>query len=1102
MSITCPNCNAEIASGKRFCGDCGAALLQRCQACGNENPATKNFCETCGTRLEATLPAPRTVRRAGRNAPVQGERRHLTVLFSDLVNSTQISRGMDPEEWRELVADYQTTVGFEVVRFGGYVAQFFGDGIMAYFGWPEAHDNDAERATRASLAILNAIEQRNVAVSSRLQKFAVRLGVHSGQVVIIERDGNNAEVFGDVPNIASRVQSAAEPDTVFITADTHRLVSGMFVVEEGAPQLLKGIDQPQQLYRVVQPSAARGRLRAAAAIHGLTSFVGREDELQALASRWDSACGGDGQMVLISGEAGIGKSRLLEELRGHVAETPHTWIECACVPYYQNTPFYPLAEMLAQAFNWQPGQPEAYKVAQLENSVEAFGLRATHAVPLLASLLNLPLPAKYQPVPNPPDEQRRRLMTILVDWLIAGSRSQPLVFAVEDLHWADPSTLDLIQLAAERCTATRCFIVCTARPEFRLTWPMQGHHTQLTLNRLSARNVRHMLAEITGHFVLPDETVTAMVERTGGVPLFVEELTRAVLENSPKPDAREIPGTLADSLMARLDRLGTAREFAQIAAVIGREFSYELLRALTPVPESELRLALTKLTEVELIFADGTPPEANYTFKHALIQEAAYEALLKSRRRELHRRVAQILIEQFPAVAESRPEVLARHWSDAGEAVPAIDAWRKAGNAARARSAFKEAERSFRNALTLIRALPESAERDDLELKLASAFAGALQVTMGHSARATVEASARIRALAEKRGNLDELVPQLNGAFAAALVSGDLHTASDLANQILDLARRNESPVSLGYAHMDQVLVRYYLGDLAGAEQHFLDGVPFFDAPSFRRFPAGVVSAYNHAALNAWTMGRADLALPRIEAALATARSNVSPYDLAYANFVAGWLYCCMLGQPATGVQLAAQAVALCDDNGFPHFGGLARVALGYATARHNNPEEGVTIIQTGLRRLAEIDSHLGTTHYLTLLADAQILAASFAEALDTIEECLQTNPAELTYRPETLRLRGELRVREGRCAMAEEDLVEAIKQAGEIGAKAWQLRAATSLAQLLAASGEQAAARARLEPVCASFNSGYVTRDLDEARTLLASLSSSTTLQSSKKRG
>lgn len=1087
MSIRCSNCNAETSDGKRFCGDCGAALRRRCAACGGENPATQPVCENCGADLALVRTASRAVvSRPGRAAAVQGERRHLTVLFADLVNSTQIARGLDPEEWREVVADYQTTVGFEVVRFGGYVAQFFGDGIMAYFGWPEAHDNDAERATRASLAILHAIEQRNRAPSGRHKlAFAVRLGIHSGQVVIIERDDKNAEIFGDVPNVASRAQTAAEPNTACITADTHRLVSGMFVVEERTPQVLKGIDQPQQLYRVVQPSAARGRLRAAAATRGLTSFVGREDELRILARRWDSARHGEGQLVLISGEAGIGKSRLLDELRTRLAGTPHTWIECTCIPYFQNTPFYPIAEMLEQAFSWEAGQPAGHKLAQLEHSLEAFGLQSAQAVPLLAPLLNLPLPDKYPPLATAPDQQRRRLLTILVEWAIAGSRSQPLVLAVEDLHWADPSTLELIQLAAERCAGTCCFIVCTARPEFRPPWPMQAHHTQLTLNRLNARNVRHMLTEITGNFVLPDDTIAAMIERTGGVPLFVEELTRAVLEKSRKPDAREIPGTLADSLMARLDRLGTAREFAQIAAVIGREFSYELLRALVAVPESELRLALTKLTEVELLYVRGTPPDATYTFKHALIQEAAYEALLKSRRRELHRRVAQTLVRQFPAIAESRPEVLARHWADAGEAAPAIAAWRQAGHAARARCAFKESERSYREALALVTSMPESAARDDLELKVASAFAGALQVTMGHSAPATVEASTRIRTLAEKSGKLDQLVPQLNGAFAAALVSGDLSDASGLADQILDFARRKENPVSLGFAHMDQVLVRYYRGDLLGAEEHFMAGAPFFATPSFQRFPAGFVSAFNHAGLNAWTIGRADLAEQRVAAALATARANKNPYDLAYAYFVAGWLHC-LLGQPEQSEPLAAQAVALCDEHGFPHFGGLARVALGHATARLGRPRDGVSIIRAGLQRLAAIGSRLGTTHYLTLLADAQVVAETFAEALDTIEECLQTNAAELTYRPETLRLRGELRLRNGQSEMAEADFSESIRLAQAIGAKAWQLRSTISLARLLAARGDQAHARERLAPLCASFTAGRATRDLAEAHGLL----------------
>jgi class 3 adenylate cyclase/tetratricopeptide (TPR) repeat protein len=1061
LRLRCVRCGADIAAGKKFCGDCGALLA--------ETPTVLTEPEQVA-QLEET----------------EGERRHLTVLFSDLVNSTGITGRLDPEEWREIAESYQKSVSDAVARFGGHVAQYLGDGVLAYFGWPEAHDNDAERATRAGLAILGVVAERNHALLNRYGvNLATRVGIHTGEVVIGENAGKGANIFGEVPNIASRVQTAAEPGTVFVTSDAHRLVSGMFIVEDRGAQTLKGVQRPVRLYRVVQPTGARGRLGAVAAARGLTPFVGREDELRLLASRWELARSGEGQVALIVGEAGIGKSRLAQQSRELIAGTPHTWVECDGSPYFQNTPFYPISQMLQQGFGWRAGQSAEEKLAGLERNLELAGVRLPEAVPLLTPLLNLPLQEKYPPLLMPPEQQRRRLLATLVAWVIGTARSQPVVIAIEDLQWVDPSTLELIQLLGEQGATSRLLLIYTARPEFRVPWPMRSHHTQLTLNRLSARDVREMVARVSAHISLSDETVAAVVERTGGVPLFVEELTRVVLENSGRLLLREIPVTLQDLLTARLDRLGAAKEIAQIAAVIGREFSYELLRALARVPERDLQTALAKLADAELLYVRGIAPEATYTFKHALIQDAAYEALLKSRRRQLHRRVAQALVDHFPATAEAQPEVLARHWTDAGDASLAIAAWRRAGDAARARCAFKEAEEIYRQALALLSTQTESPDRDAVELKLVSAFAGALQVTKGYAVQETVNAIARVRALAEKSGQLAHLVPQMNGAFAAAIVSGDLAGASAIADQMLELARREGGAVSLGYAHMDQVNVRYYRGDLIGAEDHFERGSPYFAAPAFQRFPAAAATAFNLASLNAWTIGRSATALERNHQAFLAARANNSAYNLAYAQFIAAWLHC-LLGEPEKAETFAAEAVAICDERGFPHFGALGRTGLGMAIAQRGRAHEGVQLIRTALATLAEIRAPLGMTQYLTLLAEAQALDGETVDALNTIEQCLQSNSEELAYRPETLRLRGQLRLKEGQIELAVADFREAIAIARKCGAKAWELRAAMSLVRTLAPGNARTAARDLLATLHASFTEGLATKDLVDAKALL----------------
>jgi predicted ATPase len=491
---------------------------------------------------------------------------------------------------------------------------------MALFGWPQAHENDAERAARAGLAILDAITKLNDQPGHA--KLSVRVGIDSGPVVMGHGAGSEVDVFGDTSNIASRVEGEAAPGTVAISGATHRLLSGMFVVEDLGEQELKGIDQPVQLYRVIRPSGARGRFEAATAAGGLTPFVGREDELRTLTSRWQRALDGDGQVALIIGEAGMGKSRLVQRFREQIADTPHTWIGAGAGAFFQNTPFYPVVEMLRQFVG---DTPVDQQLAQLESRLELAGLKPADAIPLIAPLLNLPLSDKYPPSTLSPEQQRRCLLATLVEWVLGSARAQPLVIATEDLHWVDPSTLELIQLLVEQGATARLLLLYTARPEFHAPWPMRTHHTQITLNRLTSSNVRTMVTQVAAKIALSDETIATVVERTGGVPLFVEELTRAVLESGDlKLTEREIPATLHDSLMSRLDRLGPAKEVIQVGAVIGSEFSYELLHAVHPIAGADLQRALHTLTDAELLYVRGIAPDATYQFKHALICEAAY----------------------------------------------------------------------------------------------------------------------------------------------------------------------------------------------------------------------------------------------------------------------------------------------------------------------------------------------------------------------------------------------------------------------------------------------------------------------------------------------
>ena len=1050
----------------------------RCPTCNTENPGSGKFCSECGARLVAPADAP---------APeMPGERRHLTVMFCDLVGSTEISSRLDPEEWRELVSDYHRLAAKAIARFGGHLAKYLGDGVMAYFGWPEAHDNDAERAALAGLAIIDATRVLNTEGAAKRPNLSVRIGIDTGIVVVGHGGGSASEVFGDTPNIAARVQSAAEPDTVLVTPAVHRLISGLFVVEARGAHQLKGIAQPVELYRVVRVSGARGRFAASAA-RGLTPLVGRAEETGLLWKRWERAKEGEGQFVFIAGEAGIGKSRLLHHFRERVAHTPHTWNECAGVSHFQNTPFYPIADMLERAFA-QRGETPHEKLTRLEGDLEDVGLPLGEAVPLIAPMAGIKMGGKYEVSKLSPQKQRERLLATLTEWLLGVAREQPLVMAVEDLHWFDASTLELIQLLAEQSATNPVLLICTARPEFRAPWEPLTHHTHVALERLAAEHVRELVNQVVASSALSREAIEHVIERTGGVPLFVEELTRAVVESGDAaPSEHAIPATLHDSLMSRLDRLGGAKEIAQVASVIGREFSYGLLRHVSQAPDDHLHAALAKLAEADLIHTRGQPPDATYGFRHALIQDAAYEALLKSRRRELHRQVAQVMTDRFPALAELQPEVLARHWTSAAEAEPAIAAWRKAGDAAFARYACKETEVSYRHALDLIGTLPESRERDTRELELLNRFVPLLQLTRGWGAPEAAEAVERAHALAEKTDNLPQLLLQAVGSFVGVLSRGDLAGATALASQVFDLAQREGSPSVLGLGRVIKLSACYMRGDLLEAEQHYLAGESLFKTAG-ERFPSTIGSGFGFGGHVAWLLGHADIARDRIRRAVEDARAIASPFEIAYAQHIAAMLRL-FLREYADAKIAAAESIALSEEHGFQQYAAGSRVFLGLAEAALGRPREAMPVVNAGMQGLHESGAEIMMTLYLCWVAIAQSLVGNLSEAIATMERALQVNPAEKAWIPDVLRMRGEIRRRLGQGDEAEHDFREAMDLAKQISAKAWELRAAISLARAIRKRGDIAQARGVLAPLYASFTEGFDTPDLKDAKSLLDEL-------------
>ena len=1140
--MRCSNCGSDNPEALKFCNQCGAPFRVRCGKCAFDNAPGARFCGECGASLFADKPTHPVTTQPDSQDSFQtrsysqiGERRHLTVLFCDMVGSTELAARLDPEEYQQTLAAYHRAAAEAISRFGGQVAKYLGDGVIAYFGYPAAHDNDAERAVRAGIAMLEAISglnQQGAANSGQSCpiELSLRIGIDSGAVVVGAGAGAEVDIFGEAPNIAARVQAAAAPDTVFITAATHRLVSGLFVVEDCGAHSLKGIEQPVQLYRVVGTAGVRGRLAAAAALHGLTPFVGREDEMRMLTSRWQRVLDGEGQVVLVVGEAGIGKSRLVHRFRELIANRPHTAVEAAAAPFYQNTPFYPVADLLRQLV-WKqsfdrlndyllelqnksqgsdansqnppardPSRITSHassesadaRLVELQSGLARAGLSPAEAMPLIAPLLHVPLSATYTSSSLSPEEQRRRLLATLIEWLLGAARTQPLLLVIEDLHWADPSTLELMQLLFEQGAAARLLLLCTARPEFHPEWPLRVHHTQITLNRLSAQNVREMIGQVAARSALARETLDAVVERTSGVPLFVEELTRAVLESgNGTVVAREIPVTLHDSLMARLDRLGSAKEVLQVGSVIGGEFSYELLHAVHPVGDLDLQRELRRLTDADLLYVRGLPPDATYQFKHALIRDAAYEALLKSRRKELHRLVARTVDEKFGDIKEGRPEVLARHWTEAGEVEPAISEWCRAGATAEARSAFLEALASYHEALALLNLLPESPERDVRELALRRAVLHVLHGAKGAAAPETIDATAHTMALAQKTGHLTQLADVMITRGFTLVDAGDISSASTLADEALALAVNMSDPATLKRARVLQLRVCYYRGDLARLEKHFAEGRYLFEQPGLGEHPsADALVAFGTAALSAWYLGRADTARQRL--ALMRGRVNKNSYfDTAFVEMWTAVVHT-LLREYERAAPFGERALELAERFQFPIFLLNSRVYLGHALAQLGRTSDGVALIRRGIEdTLKNKNPTAGLAGYYVYLAAAQHQAGAIEDALESIEQSLQVHPDVLIARPEALRVRGELRAKKGKAESAKADFRDSIALARSMGAKILELRSTMSLARLLEQQRRRVEARSMLAQIYNWFTEGFDTRDLRDAQTLLDKLSS-----------
>jgi class 3 adenylate cyclase len=1033
-------------------------------------------------------------------ASEDAERRQLTVMFCDLVGSTPLSTRFDPEDLRELIGVYHRAVAGTVARFAGFVAKYMGDGVLVYFGYPEAHEDDAERAVRAGLAVIDAVSR--LATPEALN---VRLAIASGLVVVGDLIGTGAAqergVVGETPNLASRLQALAQPGTLVIADSTRRQIGALFEIEDLGLRALAGFAGPQRAWRIMGESGVLSRFEALRS--EATPLVGRNDELDLLLKCWQQAKAGEGRVVLVSGEPGIGKSRLSAALSQRIQADPHIRLSYFCSPHYQNTSLYPVIAQLERAAGFARDDTVEEKLGKL-TALLARGARDGNELALLAELLSLPNSVADLNLSS--QRKREMLFEAELHQLEALSQRRPVLVVFEDAHWIDPTSHEFLDLTFDRVSRLPVLFLVTFRPEFQHSWGGQPHVTLLALNQLGGRDSAVLVEELAGSAGLSREIVNEIVERADGVPLFVEELTKAVVESGDREDRVAavlaaslvpeitIPATLHASLIARLDRLGPiAKEIGQIGAVLGREFGYELMLRVAQRPDLELRAGLDRLSEAALLFCRGEPPYTSYLFKHALVQDAAYGTLLRARRQELHARVAEALERHFADHVERQPELLAHHLTAAGNSERAVDQWLKAGQHAAARLAHFEAIRHFERGLVTLAALPESQIRDRREIELQLARGLSLFTAKGFESHEAPQAYARARELAERNEDASQLFVAVYGLWQAHIGSGTLVGANILSNRLLQLTSGAIDDGLRLQAHHTAWTTCLFAGEPRAAREHCEAGCRLYNPEqhlAHRRLygghDPGVCARYMSAQVH-WLLGYPDKALAIGSEALALAEHVAHPLSLEFVLVFNAMLHVDR-GEPELALHRLEVAEMLVAEQRLG-FVMEPRFLRGAALSAHGAFDEAVASLREAL--VGGLGARTFRPYGFTRLAEALASHGQHRAAIAAVREGMkaQEETAALRWGAELHRLEGVALVGLNQLEEGQKALEEALRVARGQQSKAYELRAATNLAQLWGEQGRRAEARDLLAPVYGWFTEGFDTSDLKGAKALLEEL-------------
>jgi class 3 adenylate cyclase/tetratricopeptide (TPR) repeat protein len=1039
------------------------------------------------------------------------ERRHVTVMFSDLVGSTALSTRLDPEDVRELILAYQECVTETIRRFEGFLAKYMGDGVLIYFGYPQAHEDDAERAVRAGLELIAAVKELPAQVPLQ-----TRVGIATGLVVVGDLIGSGEAqergIVGETPNLAARLQSLAEPNMLVIADGTRKLIGNLFELEDLGLKELKGISKPVRAWSALRPSAVASRFEALRAT-GMTALVGRDEENALLLSCWSKAKAGEGQVVLLSGEAGIGKSRLTAALLERLVSEPHTRLRYFCSPQHTDSAFYPIVGQIERAAGLRRDDTSLAKLDKLD-ALLVQTATSKEDMALVAELLSLPNDGRYPRLDLTPQQLRQKTLEALTAQLSSLAGQHPVLMIFEDVHWIDPTSLEVLKRSVEQIKALSALLIVTFRPEFVAPWVAQSQVTSIILNRLGERDAAAIVASLASNQELSADVLAEIVERTDGVPLFVEEMTKAVLEAESESDARKttaavpssaaVPASLHASLMARLDRLGPAKEVAQIGAVIGREFSHTLLAAVASEPEAKLLSTLERLTAADLLLQQGVPPNATYLFKHALIQDAAYGTLLRQPRRALHARIAETLEGQFAEIAETQPELVARHCTEAGLVEKAAVLWGKAGQRSLQRSALVEAAEQLRRALAQINALAATPALRQEAIKLQVALATVLFHVKGYTAPDTIAAFERADAMMEHAESLGEhpegedallRFSVLYGQWTGNFTSGNLERAAEIAKQFLAVAERQTQSAPLLLAHRIMGGSLAISGALQTARQHLDQAVALYVAAEHRslatRFGQDIgVAALGYRSYVLYHLGYPESAFRDVDEALKSARELGQTGTLLYALLHASLieLLCSRFGKAEAFVE---EIIALSEKNGLAYWKLLARLWLGLVFAATDRGDEAVKLISSGISGLAKSLTTLYRPLCLVWLAHAHAACGRVAEAQNAVSEALDavSKTNERWDEAEIYRTAGELAASLLCHEVAESHFRQSLAIARRQDAKWFELRAATGLARLWRDQGRLHEARELLAPIFGWFTEWFDLHDLVEAKARLAEL-------------